>query len=71
MSKYVIDDSTLSAIGDAVREKDGTTDKILVSDLATRILAIEGGGTGEGYEPPAEAFTFTGLRPRLRCRQRR
>lgn len=59
MSKYVIDNSTLVSIADAVREKDGTTAPIVVSDLATRIKAIpqEGGG---GVELPAEAFTITG-----------
>lgn len=56
MSKYVINDSTLVAIGDAVREKDGTTAPIVVSDLATRIKAIPSGGE----ELPEEAFTVTG-----------
>ena len=59
MSKYVIDSSTLVSIGDAVREKDGTSAPIVVSDLATRIKAIpqEGGG---GAELPAEAYKITG-----------
>lgn len=59
MSKYVIDSTTLVAIGDAVREKEGTTEPILVSDLATRISAIETGGGGEGF--PEEAFNITGV----------
>lgn len=45
MSKYVIDGSTLTAIADAVREKDGSTEKILVSDIASAITAIPTGGT--------------------------
>lgn len=57
MSKYVINDSTLVAIGDAVREKDGTTAPIVVSDLANRIKAIPSGGE----ELPEEAFTVTGV----------
>jgi hypothetical protein len=59
MSKYVIDSSTLVSIGDAVREKDGTTAPIVVSDLATRIKAIETGGGG-GVELPAEAYLIKG-----------
>lgn len=60
MSKYVIDETTLTAIGNAVRTKDGTTEPILVSQLATRIEAIpqEGGGGGESI--PDEAFIITG-----------
>ena len=59
MSKYSIEGSTLSAISDAVREKDGTTEGIKVSDLASRILAIPAGGGG-GYDIPEEAFNFSG-----------
>lgn len=47
MSKYVIDSSTLTAIGDAVRGKDGSTDPILVSEIASRITNIPAGGSGE------------------------
>lgn len=46
MSKYVIDSSTLTAIGDAVRGKDGSTDPILVSEIASRITDIPA-GSGE------------------------
>lgn len=60
MSKYVIDSATLASIGDAVREKDGTTEAILVSDIATRIKAIPQEGGGGGLEIPEEAFTITG-----------
>lgn len=60
MSKYVIDSTTLASIGDAVREKDGTTEAILVSDIATRIKAIPQEGGGGGVVPPEEAFTLTG-----------
>lgn len=57
MSKYVIDSATLVSIGDAVREKDGTTAAILVKDIPARILAIEtGGGSGGGVELPEEAY---------------
>jgi hypothetical protein len=48
MSKYAINDTTLIAIGDAIREKEGSTDTIPVADFADRIAAITtGGGGGE------------------------
>lgn len=56
MSKYVIEDTTLIAIGDAIREKDGSTEQILVSELANKIKDIPQGG-GEAL-PPAEGSEF-------------
>lgn len=53
MSKYVINESTLTSIGDAIRAKGGTTDKILVSDLATAITNLPTGGSGGGDLPEA------------------
>lgn len=47
MSKYVINDTTLTAIGDAVREKGGTTELIPVSGLANAIINLPSGGGGE------------------------
>lgn len=44
MAEYLIKDTTLSDIADAIRAKDGTTDAIPVSDFASRISAIESGG---------------------------
>ena len=41
MGKYVIDETTLTGIGDAIREKDGTTEGIDPSDMKTRIQAID------------------------------
>ena len=58
MSKYVIDSSTLTAIGDAVRGKDGSTDPILVSEIASKITAIPAGSGG--YDIPDDAFVFSG-----------
>lgn len=43
MSKYVIDGSTLTSIGNAIREKTGGTESIPVTDLATSISAIAAG----------------------------
>lgn len=48
MSKYAIEDSTLIAIGDAIREKAGTTNSMTPSEMVTAILAITGGGGGAG-----------------------
>lgn len=47
MSKYVIDKTTLTAIGDAVRGKSGTSDLIPVSGLADAITNLPSGGGGE------------------------
>ena len=47
---YLIKDTTLTAIGDAVRAKGNTEDKILVSDLATAISNLPTGGGGGGVE---------------------
>lgn len=50
MSKYAIEDTTLTAIGNAIREKEGSTEPILVSDFASRIAEIETGGGGGGLD---------------------
>ena len=58
--KYLIEEATLTGIANAVREKKGTTDLIQVSNLATEISNIQGGGTVEEltitsngtYNPP-------------------
>ena len=44
MSKYAINDTTLTAIGDAIREKEGSIEPIPVAAFAERIAAISGGG---------------------------
>lgn len=61
MSKVFIQESTLTAIGDAIRTQTGGTDLIAPGDMPIEILAIEGGGTGGGgYEPTDEELTLTG-----------
>lgn len=57
MAKVFIEETTLTAIGDAIREKEGTTELVPVNDMATRISAIE---TGGGGDLPEEAFNITG-----------
>lgn len=44
MSLYVIQGSTLGGIADAIRTKKGTSSLIAVTDLATEIASISGGG---------------------------
>ena len=58
MSKYAIESATLTAIGDAVREKTGTEDLIPVPQLASKILEITGGGGG-GVNVNGELKTVT------------
>jgi hypothetical protein len=50
--------SKLNAIGDAIREKTGGTDKLTLDAMPAEILAIVSGGGG--YEPPEAAFNVTG-----------
>lgn len=50
MAKYFIEDTTLTNIADAIRAKDGTTEPILTEDMASRIEAIESGGSADPYE---------------------
>lgn len=49
MSKYAIEDSTLTGIADAIRSKAGTTDSLKPSDMPAAIAAIQaGGGSSSG-----------------------
>ena len=57
MAKIFIEETTLSNIGDAIRDKEGTSDLIPVNDMASRISAIT---TGGGNEPTDEELTITG-----------
>ena len=42
MSKLIINESTLTSIGDAIRNKEGSTEKISLNDMPARIEAIGG-----------------------------
>lgn len=59
MAKVFIEETTLTAIGDAIRGKTGKTDLIDPANMSTEIEAIEA-GSGGGYEIPDEAFVFSG-----------
>ena len=60
MAKVFIQESTLTAIGDAIRSKTGKTELIDPANMSTEIASITTGGGGGGYEIPDEAFMFTG-----------
>lgn len=52
MSKYIVDESSLTAIGDAIREKTGGTELIPFTDMPNKIASITtGGGSGIEVEP--------------------
>lgn len=48
MAKYSIDSTTLTSIGDAIRAKEGSTGVIQVSDIPSRIAAIQTGADVSG-----------------------
>jgi hypothetical protein len=54
MAKLIINDTTLSAIGDALRQQTGTADPIAPSQMAPMILSLKTDGI------PADAFSLTG-----------
>ena len=47
MSEYLIQDTTLTGIADAIREKTGGTVPVPVSDMAAQIAGISTGGGGD------------------------
>ena len=47
MANVIINDTNLTNIANAIREKNGLTDTYKPSEMATAILAIQGGGTTE------------------------
>lgn len=49
MAKYVIEDTTLTGIAGAIREKNGTTDTYKPTEMAAAIAAIVSGGSGGGF----------------------
>lgn len=52
MAKLFIEETTLTAIGDAIRGKEGTTELVPVNDMAIRISNLpSGGGGGDDIEP--------------------
>lgn len=64
MAKLIIDSSTMTGIADAVRSKEGSTDAILFADIASKILALKGGGGGTIYTGTS-LFTAAGHSSRI------
>lgn len=51
----------LTAIGNAIRDKTGSTEKMTLDEMPTAINSITtGGGEGGGYDIPDEAFVLSG-----------
>lgn len=48
MAQYLIQDTTLTGIADAIRKKTGSNEAIKVSDMASQIEGITTGGSAEG-----------------------
>lgn len=61
MAKYVIEDTTLTGIANAIRAKTGSTDPIPVTDMASQIAAITGGGSEETVTTIFEEQTVEGF----------
>lgn len=59
MSKYSINDTTLTAIADSIRSKAGTSDPIQVSGFADAIAAIPTGGSGGEINQITATFPFS------------
>lgn len=59
MANVFIEESTLTAIGDAIRAKTGTADKIFPADMATAIEGITGGGEGVPDRYVTVTFHYT------------
>lgn len=50
MSKVYLEDSTLTAIGTAIRGKTGESGLLLPSEMADAIASIESGGSGGDFD---------------------
>ena len=59
MAKVLINDTTLSSIATAIRNKNGLQDRYKPGDMPQAIMSLEVGGGGGG-DLPEEAFTLTG-----------
>ena len=65
MAKVFIEETTLTAIGDAIREKTGGTDLIAPGSMPAEIKGIVSGGSGDGdcngLHIPEEALVISGV----------
>jgi len=63
MSKVFIEEETLIGIGNAIREKNGTTDLIATTDMATAISNLAtGNGSGNWSAPVALTWADTQIK---------
>lgn len=62
MSKLFINDTSLTAIGDAIREKTGKEDLIPLGDMPSEIRAIETGSSDDYYNAFWDAYQCNGER---------
>jgi hypothetical protein len=62
MANVIINDTNLTNIANAIREKNGTTNSYKPSEMANAIAAIEASGGG-GYEPTDEELTLNFYNP--------
>ena len=62
MADYLILDTTLAAIGNAIRAKEGSSALIPVSEIASRIAAIETGATGAAVQRKSGTITTGSFR---------
>ena len=60
MSKVLVNDTNLTNIADAIRNKNGSADTYKPSEMAAAITAISGGGGGSGADIPDSAFALSG-----------
>ena len=59
MPNVLVNDDSLKAIGNAIREKNGKTTKYKPAEMAAAITAISGGGSS-GYVPTDADLKLTG-----------
>lgn len=60
MANVLVQDSSLTAIADAIRGKNGTTNTYKPGEMADAIINLPSGGGGGGNAPTAEELTFSG-----------
>ena len=58
MAKVFIEETTLTSIGDAIRDKAGTNELISPLDMPNAIINLPSGGGGGGEYPRSEVNYF-------------
>lgn len=60
MAKYIVEDTSLIAVADAIRAKTGKSDPLTLADMPTEVASIETGGGGSSGEKTALAEFLEG-----------